>query len=570
MFKKSLIAAAAISMLFTFGACKKSADQNTNGDSNGQATQAAALVAGSNWNKADVNSLLSYVPADASAYQVSTRNFDIDSPQMAAVFKFTSQYYKNSIESIKQTAPDAADPERASFDAAIKSVESVLSLIDNYKTESVEWGLDPNMHIDSAAYLANNSLVAIVTLADGEKLKSKISNVFGSLKIVSDNLDIVKKEVGTGDDLWTIYALKDSIPETQITPAIAINITKNLVFAAVVDANVTEAELAAFKKPAANPITKDALGTIAANEASIAKVDNSKLIDLANAPAIKALFKAAQSEEIISEACLKESKENFSTFPGVRVSQTIEDDNSMSFKAVLLMNSKDELAKINALHAASPDLLKATSLLGFKLNFDTSKALSYFTDVSSRISSKQYSCNLYTEIANAMKDLPEMLADPQIRGYVDGITGINAALDAVDIKNAKFDGSVNITGTKIGEIIPGVKLLGASFVPELANLTKDQPLSIDLSAVAGMPLSINAAYTDNDLMVTTAPNDVMALTKLPKNNRRHFVELYMSSDLIDAVGASEVVSIMNGLKFNYTISIGSNEEGIVFDMNYKF
>ncbi len=592
MFKKSLIGAAALSMLFTIGACKKEAapsatDANAPANSEAPAnpgdpanpaapadaaTAAAPLAAPaapSVWNKAEVNALLAYIPADSTLYGFSTRNFDANSHQMMGLFSFLANYYDNAIKTLKENAPSPTDPDRVSFDAAIKDIEGALALIKDYKSQAADWGLDPDLHHDSVFYLAGTKLVSITSIADGDKFKAKLGTSFTSFGKLLKDAEIVTKEVGTGDNVWTIYALNEPIDGTQITPAVAFNITKTRVFLSVVSADVTEAELAELKNPAANPLTLQTIGTIGDRDASIAKMDNTKFLNLFNSPVIKAILSSA-GDELISSACVTETQELFNSFPGVKFTQVLNEDNTMSFRAVILMNAKDELAKLNSLHTPSSDLLKAASLVGLKINLDLNKSLTYFTDVSSRISSKHYACPLYANIASSMKEIPEMLADPQIRAYSDGISGVNFSLDSLDMATQTVQGSVNVTGSKIGEIIPGVKLLASTVLPEFANLNKNQPLAIDLSAAAQMPLKINVAYTDTDLMVTTAPNDVMALTKLPKENRRHFIEFFLSTDLLDAVGGQEVATIMNDLKFKYTIAIGSNEEGIVIDSVYDF
>ena len=577
-FKKSMLAVAAVSMLFAFGACKKGeiATDFKKGEIATDFKSAVALTA--KWNKSDVNSLLGYIPADAIAYAFNTHNFDINSPEYQGIMKWGLALSENVIKTAdKQLAAGDVDPEqKAAIESTKTYMSGIIALMKDYKTLAPEWGLDPNMHSDSVMFISDSNAVAIMTVSDGEKFKTKMTGIFDSLKTVSEEFDYIKSTVGEGENVWEVYAAKEAIDGTTITPAIAINITKTIITAAIINGTTPDpAKLAELKKPAAKSLTQKELGKINDKTGMIAKLDNVRLFELINDPQFAEMLKDENGEPIVSPECMKDTTKLISMMPSATMVYNFDSPTSYSSHAVLSLDA-NELKKIHALHTPSIDLVNDKSIAGVKVNLNIEQAINYITDLSSRLAQAQITCSSYQELVDLLKELPAQIANPMIAPYVKGITGINGALDALDTKTFKLEGAINITGPKIGELVPGLLAMGKGIAPEVAdkfNLTKDAATTIDFSKLADLPVTVNATYTDQDIMFATASRgDVVSLAKTAKTNRHNFFEIYLSSDFMNIANDENVdfSTLFNGAEFNYTMGFGSNEQGLTMDVIYNF
>ena len=95
----------------------------------------------------------------------------------------------------------------------------------------------------------------------------------------------------------------------------------------------------------------------------------------------------------------------------------------------------------------------------------------------------------------------------------------------------------------------------------------------DLISGYDLPVTVNATYTDQDIMFSTASRgDVVSLAKTAKTNRHNFFEIYLSSDFMNIANDENVdfSTLFNGAEFNYTMGFGSNEQGLTMDVIYNF
>ncbi len=560
-FKKSVVAAAAVCMLFTVGACKKSAE-------NTEASAPAALAAAANWNKADVNGLLNYIPAESSVVYASTRNFDINSPELKILLDASLKMIDKSMKMIDDQIAQAGDNAEMlnALKASKAQMEESVALVKDYKNVAPQWGLDVDGRTEEVVYVNDGEIVMHMSVVDSKKFESKINAIIDAVKVADESFKIERKTIGEGDNAWTVISIPDMTDAGKAPLAIAVHYGKTLVSAAVATPDVTVDELAKVLKPADKAITKDALGKIEDDMLAAGYIDNIRVLNLLVSEDFKPVIENAFDTKL-EDVCINDVKDILTAMPRTNMSYRLLKDGSVSMDSTLVLADKAEAAKLAGLHAPSMDVMNAKSLAGLKLNLNLDKTLTYIVDLSAKLGAKNYQCGAISEMTQSIKELTE-LATPEIRSMIAGVSGINLAVNDFVVDEKKIDAVIDITGSAIGTTVPGLLEIAKAASPELAamiNLKKDEATSIDLTALVNMPLVVNAIYTDTDLVLATAQNDVTAISKNAKSDRKNFMELAVSMALAKLADPNMDLGDMN-----YTITLGSNDEGIASSVIMKF
>ena len=493
-FRKSVIAAVAVGMIFTFGACKRGGDGVT----------AQGLT--SSWKVDDVNSLLEYVPEDAPVVFASTRNFSIDSPAMKALLEKSLAVYEKGFDAIAKAGNDN-DADKKAIDAMKGSMASVMPLLKNYPEEAVNWGLQPKGHQDSVVFVAADHFVAHQTVVDGAKLKVKVNELLSGLKIEDQNA-FKLKEIGSGDNAWTLLQ-PDTVPNVDTPiPAFAIHYGKNLVTVTIVDgkSDPDVNALAALLKPAAKGISKDALGKIGNDEIAVGFVDGAKMID------------------------------------------------------------KGDLKKLQELHSQTVSLKSAKTMASLALNLKLDKAISFFSDLGKAMDAKQFKCEALQRMTAQALSFQEVAANPDVPKYASALSSINVVVDAFDLKAQKADASIVISGDKLGELMPELSsMLTALGTP--IDLKKDEVTNFDLTPLTQWPLVLDMTYSDKDLAIATSGHDVKAMTKLSKSASKSFIDLDLSYSLFSIISKEDMGNAFGSV--GYGIAIGTDDEGLRFTITSR-
>ena len=548
-FRKSVVAAVAVGMIFTFGACKRSG---------GAGVTAQGLT--SSWNIDDVNSLLAYVPEDAPIVIASTRNFSIDSPAVKTLLERSINVYEKGFEAIGKTA---GDTDKKALDAMKGSFASVFALIKNYAAESANWGLQANGHQDSVFYVSGDSVVGHSTVVDGDKFKVKMNELLSGLTVAGETKAFKVKEIGSGDNAWTLFQPDTVADVNSPLPSFAFHYGKNLVTFTIVNGEPDVNTLAALTKPVAKAISKDALGKIGNDDMTVGFVDGVKLIDLLKVPSVAVLYQAAGVD--ISDVCVTDFKALTSNFPKVKLSARILNDGVLEENATLVFADKADLKKLQNLHSQTVSLKSANTLANIALNVQLDKAIPFLSDLGKAMDAKKYKCEALQRMTAQTLSFQEMAADPDVTKYASAVSSINVVLDAFDFNAKKADASLVISGDKLGELMPEIsQMLAALNVP--LTLTKDQVSNFDLTSLIQWPVVVDMTYSDKDLAIATSGHDVKAMTKLSKAASKNFFEIGISYSLFS------IVSPDLGDAFKsvaYGVAIGTDDEGLRFTITAK-
>ena len=577
---KSLLILAMAGIMCLTG-CKKIAESLEE-----KAPQLSQALSGKSWDKSEVNSLLTYVPADTAAIFATTRQFDFDNPTIKMVLSKGLKNFDASLDEaknrLKQLPPDSKDMPK--LKALIDTLEETYRpMLADFSNESVKWGFDPK-HMDSIIYLNDTTLVAKVTVADGNKLKAKlteslnaVNHLFGAL--ANNNAPKVElKEIKAGGETWSVYstaaALEKAAGEciacengkTTLPTDIAIHFGKEIVTMAFVVHDDT-ATLEKLLKPAANPLNKKDLGTISDTTAYIGYVNNVALYNqITRGNGLK--FIQAMGLETSPE-CIAEIGQMVSVFPKFKHESQITPSNHIVSSNTLMMNDKEELKKINELHTQGMDLIKDGTLAGIGLNLNIPKFIAYLQEIGDKLKAKSYKCEAIREIPSAIGMMAVFMLNPEISKYTSAITGISAALTKLDITGAEpqIEAAVHLTGPQIAAAIQDdslpLKLLMVSpyAAKAVKNIKKGEVSEIDLSPTLNMPLKLSTYLSDTDLVLGTSSFDVQSIANQSKVQSGDFLRIAVDTSILALAGLNLPVNFTQELIDTH---FGSNDEGFFF------
>ena len=548
----------AASMLFAFAGCKKEAPKSQEEVS--QSVQ--KLAEGKSVDKSEVNAMLAYVPEDSPFVFASTREFDINSPAMKKALQMAKDYMTDIKPLIDQKLADAGGADSA----VLKDIMADLTaLVTDYEKKAPEFGLNPVIN-DDIIYLDGSMLVVKITLTDGAKFQAKIDSYVKKVP------EIKVTELKAGNDTFIEYAAGEN--------AIHVNYASNIVTLVVFADKNNTAELARTTAVAAKPLTKSKLGKVTSDVAAIGYVDNeivlSKLLASAD-------FRQAFESQFgtLAPECDGELKAIVADYPRLNVTYRIKGDNEFISDFNLVIKNKDTVKRLKSLHADSPEIVKKDSLAGLKFNIDFARTIAWVTDLSKEMSTKTYACAPLKSAAEAIAQVPALLADPSaamVKNIVEGISGLNLAIDKLDVAEvaqgnlSNVQAIVDLAGPTVGTVLPGAFMFVASKVPELASIKMngDAATTIDLKNLASVDLKVNAYLSDKDFIVGTQNYDVKAIAKSSRKSNDDFFALSIDSKLYNSLlsmagddpDVAAVTKIFQKYQFSYAWTVGSDSEGI--------
>ena len=577
-----------------------------------------------NWNKEDVNALLAYVPEDTAFILASSRQIDVNHPFVQNVLGKYTQSFAAMDELFKElNNREDLQEDKETLEKTKKMIDSVKGIITDYKANAPQFGLNPE-HMDAVTYLSGNKFVYKQTVDDGAKLKTKAVDFINMMNSLPDADNFIKiKETKSGNETWQFLTFSDDVSDTSNalidslkkqrdeaaknndTAAVerynksiadlendigsasmdsigfAIHYGQYIVTAVLITKEKDLDTLDEVLKPAAKPLNKSALGTIDASVAALGYIDNTKALNLLMAPDTRKEIEKLLSTQL-EPACDKELGDIVADYPRISLVQRVDGNNKATFESVIAYKDKEVLNKLRALHAPSLALSSDKTQLNIKFNLDLAKLIDQSIDFASALSQKTYECSMIQEFSTAAKEVPALANDLQFTMYksmISRISGLNIAIDKLDLKQDQpFEGLINLTGPSISDILANKLLLAPVFaqIPGLSNVTPGgEPTEIDLNHLTSLPLKLNAVATQTDLLVGTSSYDIKTISAAERKPNQNFFELTMTTELYHALLTSidddasdeklkqSLKDIFNAMFTSYTISVGTNDEGLV-------
>ena len=580
---QALLALAVAGMIFIPACNKKTTGSDTPEKVEVAVQQLAATAA--NWNKEDVNALLAYVPEDTAFIQASTRAMEF-----AAVKKWLDKATASIDKSIKTLQNSRATippdrPEFAQFDATISILNTYRELASDFENVAPAWGIDALAHIDSVAYMRDDNLIAQMSLVDGSKFAEKLMPTIDSYLVAMKSLDntkgeITHSEVKSGDSTWHVYSAKALIDEMEIKDQdaaaaipskIAINIGSNLLTVALISEKFDTNTLDKLLKPADKPFTKEALGKLTPTTIMTGFLDITKLVkNLTSPTGIAVLRELELAEGEATEECINEYNSLAAITPRLNIVTDAVNDEVIG-KMTVVLSDKEELKKIAALRTKSISITSDKSIAGLNFNLNIPAAIGYIKSLSAAAEAKNYTCSAAKNIPGALKELLEIVANPQLMLFIQGISGINIALDKLDLKSdpVAIEGAINLTGPAVGITAPTLIGLASATSPEFAklNLTKGQ-LANDIDFdFEGVKLKLNGLLTDTDLIYATPSYDVKVLSESAKIDA-NFFDIKIDNELFKLLPTDYIEALDEDL--NMTFSVGTDDDGITLITKSKY
>ena len=618
--KKALITIAAAGMIFSMTSCKKStpSQEKVEPTVSEFAQFAENIVKPSDeWKKEEVNALLAFVPEDTAFVMASTRQLDINHPFVQNILGKFSKSFSLMDEITKSNEYKNEDPStKATIDTGIKMTNIFRGLFTDFKANAPAFGLNPE-HGDAIAYFNGKQFVAKLTVDDSSKLKPKLTEYFNTAKSAPDvgnSLNITERkmdsetwqivtfdengdagnstdalleslkksrdEAAQNNDAESVARFNESIKNLEESKAnggdfsktgVAIHYAKTIVTMVMFTNDKDLSDLNQALKPAAKPLNKSALGTIDPSVAMVGYLDTVKALNMMMSQNTRKTLEDLL-ETHFEPACDNELGSVVADYPKITFTQRVEGNNKSTFESVLVYKDKATLNKIKELHASAINIVSDKTQLGIKLNIDVAKFINQSIELASSLSQKTYQCSMLQSVAEAAKDVPALITDPQFaipKNIASGITGVNIAIDKLDIKTEvqPIEGLVNVTGPNVGSVMPLLVTLGR--IPGAAGLkVGGDPIEIDLTALVDMPLKLNAVLTQTDLVAGTASYDVKAVSAAEHIPNQNFLDMSMSAELyktifnaVDEGKSSLLHKFIEGASYSFTI--GTNDEGLV-------
>ena len=577
---QALLALAAAGLIF-IPACKKATQENPEAP----AVQQLAATSVTNWNKEDVNALLTYVPEDTAYIQSSTRAFDLKDPGNKKLLDKAATSIDESITSIQNARatipPDRPKEEFAEFDTIIDALKSYRDLLKDFENVAPTWGIDSLGRFDIVTYIRDENLVAQMSILDGSKLRDKISPMLNSyLGLIKDKA--TQEEIKSGNTTWQVYSIKKLLDDMDIQnpdivaaipSKLAINYGSTLITAVLISDKFDTNSLEKYLKPADKPFTKEALGKLAPTTLQTGFVDIAKLTKALTSPTGLAILRELNLVEgEATEECINEYNSLAAISPRVNFVADFVGEEFIG-KATAVLSDKEELKKISALRTKSFSLATDKSLGVINLNLDIKGTLAYLKSLSAAIEAKAYKCSAVKDLPGVIKEALGIVNNPQIMLFIQGITGLNIVLDKLDL-NAQppvIEAVANLTGPTVGTTAPLLLGLASAGMHEIAklNLTKGQLAeNIDFD-FEGLKLKLNGLLTDTDLIYATSTYDVKALSESAKKDA-NFIDFQLDYALLSQL-PSEYSKEFKSLKdYIITFSLSTDDDGITFITKTQF
>lgn len=495
--KKTLAILVASSLLFAFGCNKKE-------EAASDVVKAAMEVLSGDWDKSVINGLLQYVPADSAMVYGSTRNIDLDHPVMQKYLKSSEKLLRDQREMLKSTHPTDNVGMLAFYDG-------IIALTANYATVAPEWGLDAKGRTDSILYMTDTKIVGKLSVVDGAKLKTKVA---GYLK---DFKDISFTDLNVGSEKWML--LKDANDDSV---ALAMHFgAKELTLSVIFDMSEKMDVLNDLLKVVANPMGKEALGQVSDAMAGIGFIDNVKVFSrILNPNTELGKAWAENNSDPLSDVCASEMKSIAEAYPRIDFDVSIH-DNDVRINSVFKIKSGETVSDLKSMLGKRIMIETAKSVGGLFVGLDVASSIKILSKWGNVISQNPYSCEdlgYINEAATALVSLP-MLASGKNFKFVNSITGLGVSLESIEFIDdmPKIAASAYIIGSELSDAAKLLKTMLGKEVKVLKDLKVEKNVvsTIDLSALAQMPITIQTQFNDHGVIIATGEGiDIAQLAKI--------------------------------------------------------
>lgn len=505
------------------------------------------------WDKSVVNGLLEYIPADSSMVYASTRALDLDNPLMKAYLAKSEKMLESMSDNLAKLDPE----EQAEV---IKFYAAVVELSKNYETIAPEWGLDAKGRTDLVMYSTDTKLVVKMSLADGTKTKAK------AMELSKEVEDLRVNDITVGSEQWTLLGANEN---DMLKLAVHFG-TDKLTLSIVFDATQDLSYLNALLAPVANPMSKDALGTLSAETAGIGFSDNVKVLAQAlnpNTDLGKLLIMGGEFN--LSELCTSEISSLVAKFPRTELKGLVT-DTDLSVHYVVKVANSDTVGELKSMLGKRIAIETAKSVGALFVSLDVGKAIDVLSKWGTEISQAPYECedlSFINESAGSLAGLKQMASGEQF-SFVNSISGMGVSLESLEMidgmpkiaASAYFLGSDIMNAAKLGKMMLG------SEVPQIAavKVEKDVVSTIDLSDLANMPLMLQTQFTDHGLVMTTGEGvDIAAISKIEAINSNDYIGFTLDYKILGLIEES--------LKMDYVLNfnIGVADDGISISSTMK-
>ncbi|MCL2325538.1 MAG: hypothetical protein FWC40_03410 [Proteobacteria bacterium] len=567
--KKTVLILAASSLFFAFG-CDKKTEKTPDGAAQQQAAdgaaqqQAAVSIDLANWNKADVNALLKFIPSDTVMAFVSTREYDMEDPVMKSLFARSKEMMDKTNALVKKIDDDEMT---AFYSLWMKEFKPLL---DDYKNVAPSWGMDPLGRSDSAIYLTDEYLVAKGTAIDAtvlrEKLEGTVKSAIKAMGSEEDIKEVVRiKTLDIKGEQWIRYDLGDEGDDDGFS--VFVHYSKNIVTLAIpLSSKVDQDSVNATLSAAAKPLDKSALGSLDNRPIGLGFIDNKGITD--KVLKSQGLLGKAMSEllldgEALSEVCASEISGLAGIFPRTVVRMTM-DGKSISYDFTTTLASAETLSAIQGLKSTVLDFSNDKTLAGLSFSLNIGKTVDFLAGISSKISKSPYKCDslsFLNDMAEGAAALPELLSMAPQFSAIKTLNGFSAYLQGLELDEnndiKQIDIAASVLGKDLGAILKmGTQALG---VKELSKLkfAKGKAEKVDLSKLAGIPLNVSTLLTDNGLLLAAGQEiDIQVLGKTEPKQSDSFI-----SFIFDYKTLASIMPDMD-LGVKYSMSFGVNSEGL--------
>ncbi|MCL2325540.1 MAG: hypothetical protein FWC40_03420 [Proteobacteria bacterium] len=577
--KKTIGILAISSLIFAYGCNKTTSEgviQSAQQVAESNAPSAMAVVQSvqhhapnTKLNKTNnINSLLNFIPSDVSVALVSTREYDLDDPEVKALLAYS---LKLSERLLLVLAEELDDEEfkliQIIFDRELKP------LLEDYENTAPLWGMDPLGRTDFAMYLTNEHFVVKTSVVDGAVLRTGVEN---ALRAIEKDFDVDEEVfqiemVNVRGEIWTRYGVVDEeesvlvhYGKDVVTIAIPLSDKANL--------NAVSATII----PAANPVDESVFGSLD---------DRPIMLGIANtkgflAEAVEALSHDwfFSNADPASAVCRAEIAMLAGIFPQTIVRARI-DEKTVAFDITTALSSHETLLALQALTTAVMDFSDNKMFASLALSFDVGRSISFFADIGARIVQKPFECDSFdvlNELAELAVSVPKLLASSELDelasvvAYIKALTSFSAYVwnpvldEDGDLKRVAY--AANLLGREPASTLR--TLVRAMDEESLAGLTfkKGKVETADLSEAFEFPHVVQSLATDAGLIWTSGKGiDIKVLSRTEPKKTDNFIRF-----TLDYGALSQINPELFRMDMKFDASLGVDNDGLRLHLMAEF
>lgn len=376
--------------------------------------------------------------------------------------------------------------------------------------------------------MVDAKIVARLSLTDGDIATLKVSQMLKGFNDMDVSLEII------GHEKWMFISGKD-----EETPVLALQFgTQTLTAVLLFDAKEEMKDLNALLQPAANPISKKALGKLNAQTTAMAFIDNIKLLkQVLNSKNGLAKFLKTKAKDLSSEPCIEEMMGIAKSFPRIDFNVSM-DDADICMDSLLSIRNDDMLADLKGIlgHRTVDQRLALGELI---VSLDIGKSFELLGKWGTAIKESPYQCSTLG-LLNASAWYLIGLSKSKLKRhlqFVKSMTGFGLYLEAIE----EFNGRRKpfFSAYMLGSEIVNTMDFNDSDSELLSKirLQKGQISSLDLNDELGIPLIAQMLFTDHGLFITTSKDEAgSGLSQSKVTSSQDFLSFTFNDTMLNFVG----------------------------------